>query len=175
MDRPIRRLLLSLLLLSATHVYAESSFVVSPSVGSASISNIDGYNKSPYLRVDGSFHPLPQFGVNVFVAGHPGFKSSGSGNDVTIKIIGYGAGVIGRWPVHPHVQPYVRVDYMLWNAEATGLGRTLTKDKGGSAGFAVGMQFPIRRIFGIKAEVSGYNNVSGADIRQFSLGLMFEF
>lgn len=175
MDRYIRRLLLSLLLLPATHVHAGSSFVISPSVGGASISNIDGYKISPFVRVDGSFHPLPQFGINVFVAHYPGFDSSGGGNDVSIKINGFGAGVTGRWPVHPHAQPYVRLDYMRWDAEATGIGRTLAKDKGGSAGFAAGMQFPIRRIFGIKAEVSGYNNVSGADIRQFSLGLLLEF
>jgi len=83
--------------------------------------------------------------------------------------------VTGRWPVHPHIQPYVRLDYLLWNVEATGLGRTLAKDSGGSAGFAVGVQFPIKSIYGIKAEVSGYNNVSGADIRQLSLGATFEF
>lgn len=175
MDRPFGKLLLSLLLLSAPHAHADKSFIVSPSVGGASISNIDGYNNSPYLRIDGSFHPLPEFGVNVFVAGYGGFDTSGGGNDVTIRLNGYGAGMTGRWPVHPHVQPYVRLDYMLWNAEATGLGRTLAKDKGGSAGLAVGMQFPIRSIFGIKTELSGYNNVSGADIRQFSLGLTLEF
>jgi hypothetical protein len=163
------------LLLSATHVYAESSFLVSPSVGGASISNINGYKTSPFLRVDGSFYPIPQFGVSVFAAGYPGFDSSGGGNAVSIRINGVGAGVTGKWPVHPHAQPYVRLDYMLWNAEATGLGRTLAKDKGGSAGLAVGMQFPIISIFGIKAEVSGYNNVSGADIRQFSVGATFEF
>ena len=48
---------------------------------------------------------------------------------------------------------------------ATGLGRTLTKDK--EVVQVCGRMHPIRRIFGIKAEVSGYNNVSGADIRQF--------
>lgn len=175
MDRVIHTLFLSLLLLSTAHVRAESTFIISPSVGGASISNIGGYDKSPFVRIDGSFHPLPQFGINVFVAHYPGFDASGGGNDVSIKINGYGAGVTGRWPVHPHAQPYVRVDYMRWDAEATGLGRTLAKDKGGSAGLAVGMQFPIRRIFGIKAELSGYNNVSGADIRQLSLGLTLEF
>ncbi len=175
MKHPVCRLLLSLLLLSATHAYAERSFVVSPSVGDASISYINGYNNSPYLRVDGSFHPIPQFGVNLFAASYSGFNSSGSGNAVAIKLSGVGAGVTGRWPVHPHVQPYVRLDYMLWNAESTALGRTLAKDKGGSAGLAVGVQFPIRSIFGIKAEASSYNKVSGANIRQFSLGATFEF
>lgn len=174
MYHPVCRLLLSLLLLSATHAYAERSFVVSPSVGDASISNISGYNKSSFLRVDGSFYPLPQFGVNLFAVSYPGFKSSG-GTNVAIKLNGVGAGVTGRWPVHPHVQPYVRLDYMQWNAESTALGRTLAKDKGGSAGLAVGVQFPIRSIFGIKAEASGYNKVSGANIRQFSLGATFEF
>lgn len=175
MERFIRKLFLAMLLLSATHVHAESSFIVSPSLGGASISNIDGYNNSPFLRVDGSFYPLPQLGVNVFVAHYPSFDSSGGASKVNIRVNGYGAGVTGRWPVHPHMQPFVRLDYMRWDAKATGIGRTLAKDKGGSAGFAVGMQFPIKRVFGIKAEVAGYNNVSGADIRQFSLGLVFEF
>lgn len=175
MDRFIHTMFLSLLLLSAAQARAESSFIISPSVGGASISNIDGYDISPFVRIDGSFHPVPQFGLNVFVAHYPGFDSSGGGNDVSIKINGYGAGLTGRWPVHPHAQPYVRVDYMRWRAEATGLGRTLAKDQGGSAGLAVGMQFPIKKIFGIKAEASGYNNVSGADIRQFSVGLTLEF
>lgn len=175
MDHFTGRLFFSLLLLSATHVNAESYFEVSPSVGGASIINIDGYKNASYLRVDGSFYPLAQLGVNVFVANYPGFVSSGSGNEVTVKIAGYGAGVTGRWPVHPHVQPYVRIDYMAWNAEATGLGRTLAKDKGGSAGLAVGMQFPITGMFGVKIEVSGYNNVSDADIRQLAAGATFEF
>lgn len=175
MDRFIHKLLLSLLLLSATHVYAESSFVVSPSVGSASVSNIAGYKNSPFLRVDGTFHPLPQFGVNVFVAGYPGFDSSSGAHDITIRVTGGGAGVIGRWPVHSHVQPYVRLDYMLWNVRSIALDRTLAKDTGGSAGFAAGVQFPIKKFFGIKAEASSYNNVSDADIRQFSVGLTFEF
>src|SRR5512143_3080142 len=175
MYRSVSRLFLSLsLLLSATHAYAEKTFTVTPSVGSASIKNIDGYKNSPFVRVDGSFNPIPQFGINLFAASYSGFDSSG-GNDVAIKLNGYGAGVTGRWPVHPHVQPYVRLDYMRWNAEATGLGRTLAKDSGGSAGLAIGAQVPIKGIFGAKAEVSGYNNVSGANIRQFSLGMTVEF
>lgn len=175
MDRFVHKLFFSLLLLWATHAHAENSFIVSPSVGNASIGNIGGYKNAPYLRVDGSYHPIPEFSVNLFVVGYSGFDSSGSGNDVTIKLNGYGAGVTGRWPVHPHVQPYVRLDYMLWDAEATGLGRTLSKDKGGSGGLAVGMQFPITHRLGVKAEVSGYNNVSGADIRQYSVGLTITF
>ncbi len=174
MDRLIHRVLFSLLLLSATHAYAERTYAVAPSVGYASISNMDGYDNSAYVRVDGTFHPIPQVGVGVFVASYPGFKSS-AGNEVTIKVNGYGVGVTGRWPVHPHVQPYVRLDYMMWDAEAEGFGRTLAKDSGGSPGLALGAQFPIKGFFGLKAEVSGYSNVSGADIRQFSVGAMFEF
>ncbi|HLZ33924.1 MAG TPA: outer membrane beta-barrel protein [Nitrospira sp.] len=175
MDRFTRRLLLSLLLLSANHAYAERTYVVSPSVGSASISNINGYRNSPFLRVDGTFYPIPEFGVGLFVADYSGFNSNVGGSEVGIKVTGGGAGVTGRWPVHPHAQPYFRVDYMRWNAEATGFGRTLAKDRGGSAGLALGVQFPIRRMFGVKAEAAGYNNVSGADIRQLSVGLTLEF
>ncbi|HEY0666195.1 MAG TPA: outer membrane beta-barrel protein [Gallionella sp.] len=174
MDRPISKLLFTLVLLSAAQAHAEMTYQVAPSVGNASISKPDGYNDSSYIRIDGSFHPVPQFAANLFVASYTGFKSA-SGNDVTIKVNGYGAGVTGRWPVHPHVHPYVRLDYMLWRAEAVSLDRTLAEDSGGSAGLALGMQFPIRGIYGVKAEFSGYNDVSGADIRQFSLGATFEF
>jgi len=59
-------------------------------VGGASISNINGYKNSSYLRVDGSFHPLPELGINLFAVGYSGFKSSGGGNEVTIKLTGFG-------------------------------------------------------------------------------------
>ena len=94
---------------------------------------------------------------------------------VAIKLRGAGLSVTGRWPVSVHVQPYVRADYLFWQAEATGLGRTLAKDNGRSPGLALGAQFPIKGMFGVKAEVAGYNNVSGADIRQFSVGLTLDF
>jgi hypothetical protein len=168
-------LLLSLLLLSATQAYANGTFAVSPSAGVASISNINGYGNSTYLRVDGGFYPLPEIGVNLFVVNYFGFKSNVGGSNVEIKVNGFGPGITGRWPVHPHVQPYARIDYMRWNAESKGFGRTLAKDKGGSTGLAVGVQFPIKSYYGVKAEVSGYNNVSGANIRQFAVGATFEF
>lgn len=156
MYRSVSRLFFLLLLLFATHAHAERTFAVTPSVGIGS-SNLEGARKGPFVRVDGSFYPTPQFGIGLFAAGYFGLN-------------GYGAGLTGIWPAHPDVQPYVRVDYMLWNA--TGLNRN---GSGGSAGLAVGAQFPINGIFGFKAEVSGYNHVSGEDIRQFSLGLMFQF
>jgi len=169
------KLSFSLLLFSATHAYADGgSFVISPSVGRASISNIDGYEKSRFVRIDGSLYPQPQFGIGVFAARYPAFDASGSGNNVSIKLDGYGAGMTGRWSFNQNVQAYVRVEYMRWKVEASGLNRTLAKDEGGSAGLAVGMQFPVKGSFGIKAEAAGYNNVSGADIRQLSLGLTFE-
>lgn len=175
MHRPIFRLVVSLLLLTATQAHADKSFMVSPAVGKASISNISGYGDANLLRVDGSYYLLPEFGFNVFVAGYQDFKSSGSGTAVAIKVNGFGPGLIARWPVHPNVQPYARLDYMRWTAEATGLGRTLGKDTGGSMGLALGAQFPISSRLGIRAEVAGYNNVSGANIRQFLVGLTVGF
>ena len=175
MDRHLCSLLLSLLLLSATRAYADKSFVVSPSIGGASISNISGYNNAAFLRVDGSYFPVPEFGVGAFVAGYQDFKPSNSTNGAAIKVNGYGVGMTGRWPVSPHVQPYVRVDYMFWNAEAKGLGQTIAKQHGGSAGLALGVQVPVRRMIGVKAEISAYNKVSDANLRQFSIGWVFEF
>jgi hypothetical protein len=175
MERSIVRLLFSLLLLSATQAYARGTFVISPSVGSASISNISGYKESSVARLDAGYFPLPELGVGLFGIGYSDFKSNGSGNAVAIKLSGYGPSVTGRWPVHPNVQPYVRLDYLFWKAESTGLGRTLANDKGGSAGLAAGVHFPIKRFLGAKVEVSRYNNVSGADIQQFSIGAVFEF
>ncbi len=156
MYRSIGRLSFLLLLLFATHAHAERTIAVAPSLGIAS-SNHEGAHKGSFVRVDGSYYPTPQFGISLFAAGYFGLN-------------GYGAGLTGRWPVQPHLQPYVRVDYMLW--DATGGSRN---ESGGSAGLAVGAQFPIKGIFGVNAEVSDYNNVNGADLRQFSLGLLFQF
>lgn len=167
-------ILLPLLLLTS-QANAESSFFVSPSIGNASIQNIKGYGEATFLRVDGRYHPIPEVGVGIFAALYDGFRSNSEGNPVDISLNGYGVGVTGKWPVHPHVQPYVRLDYMIWNAESTGLYRTLGKDKGGSPGIALGIQVPIKKIFGVRAEVSNYNNVSGANIRQFLVGLTLEF
>lgn len=175
MVRHICSLLLSLLLFLAASAHAEQSFMVSPSVGNASINNISGYKNSSFLRIDGSYYPLPEIGIGVFIVKYSDFESSGAGNKVAIKMDGSGVGLTAKLPIHPHVQPYVRIEYMRWNAEATGLGRTLGTDKGGSTGLALGMQFPIRKMFGVKAEAAGYNKVSGANIRQFSVGLTLKF
>jgi hypothetical protein len=174
MDRLLRSAVVSLLLLAATQAHADNAFMVSPSLGSASISNISGYNRAAFLRVDGAYRPIPAFGVGGFVVGYQDFKPS-SGTAVAIKLRGAGLSLTGRWPVGEHVQPYVRADYLFWQAEATGIGRTLAKDNGRSPGLALGAQFPIKRMFGVKAEVAGYNNVSGADIRQLSVGLTLDF
>lgn len=176
MHRQIRRLVLPLLLLLATHAHADRHFVVSPSVGTSSVSNIQGYKNAVFVRVDGSYYPVPVFGINVFGAGYENFKSSGSGHAISIKMSGYGVGVIGKWPVHERVHPYIRADYMLWKAEVSALGKSpLASDSGGSAGLAIGAQFPIWNRIGVKAEVSGYNKVSDANLRQFSVGLTVEF
>ncbi len=174
MDRNIYGVIVSLLLLVATPAFADKSFMVSPSVGNASINNISGYKNAYIARVDAAFFPIPEFGVGVFALASSEFRSSG-GQDVFVKVTGPGLGVTGRWPAHPHMQPYARADYLFWTAEANGLGRALGKESGGSAGLALGVQFPIKRFLGIKTEVSGYNKVSGAQIRQFSVGLTFEF
>ncbi|MBU1425003.1 MAG: porin family protein [Gammaproteobacteria bacterium] len=175
MNLHIIRWVFALLLLSATQAYAGGTFVVSGMAGGASPGDGSGYNNSTLVRLDGGYFLLPEFGFNLSVANYNGFKTSGSGTEIDIKITGGALGVVGKWPVHPHVQPYVRLDYMRWNAEATGLNRTLGKDQGGSAGLAVGVQVPIKKIFGAKAEVSGYNNVSGVNIRQIAIGWVLEF
>lgn len=174
MDRLLRSAVVSLSLLATTQACADNTFMVSPTLGSASISNISGYDRADFVRVDGAYRPIPEFGVGGFVVGYQDFKPS-SGTAVAIKLRGAGLSVTGRWPVSVHVQPYVRADYLFWQAEATGLGRTLAKDNGRSPGLALGAQFPIKGMFGVKAEVAGYNNVSGADIRQFSVGLTLDF
>ncbi len=174
MDRFIRSFACTLLLLPAAHAYAEFTFAVTPSVGMATITNIDGYKDAGFLRVDGSFYPLPQVAANVFITKFGDFETNG-GNDVSIGVDGGGVGAIGRWPLDPHFMPYLRGEYFLWNVKATGLNRTLAEDHGASIGLAIGAQFPIDRRFGIKTEFGGYNNVSGANLRQLSLGLVIEF
>lgn len=174
MDRFIASLAFTLLMLAAVPSYAQLGFEVAPSVGAATITNIDGYNDTTFIRVDGSFYPLPQLAANLFVIGYNDFETS-SGNAVAISLRGGGAGVIGKWPVNAHFMPYARAEYFHWNAEATALNRTVGKDKGNSFGLALGAEFPIKKIFGAKAEVSGYNDVSGANIRQISVGMTLSF
>lgn len=168
-------LLLSILLLSTMRAHAEGDFVISASLGNASIGNISGYDNSSHTRIDGSFFPRQEFGMNIFRTRYSGFDSSGGGNNVSIAVDGYGLGVTRRWLRHTRAQPYVRIEYMRWSAEANGLNRILAKDKGGSAGLATGVLLPVRGMFGITAELAGYNNVSDADIWQWSLGLAFTF
>jgi Outer membrane protein beta-barrel domain len=176
MKRRIFRLSFSLLLLlPATQAYADKTFFVSPLLGNASISNISGYGNAAFLRIDGSFFPVPQFGVGAFVAGYQDFKPNSGSNGAAIKVNGYGVGITGRWPVSPHMQPYARLDYMFWNAEAKGLGLSVAKQNGGSPGIALGVQVPVWRMLGVRAEVSAYNKVSDANLRQFSIGWVFEF
>jgi hypothetical protein len=174
MQRILHAASLASLLLLATPARAEISFAVAPSVGGATISNFSNYRDSAFARVDGTFFLLPEFGFNVFGTGYSGFETR-NGNEITIKVSGVGAGVIGRWPVHPHVQPYARLEYFSWRAEASGLNTTLGTESGGSPGLAIGLHFPIKKFFGLKAEVAGYNKVSDANIRQISIGGMFEF
>jgi len=170
----MRTLLMFLLFLPAAHA-RDMSFTVSPSTGMATISNMDGYDDAPFLRIYGGFHPLPQLGLYAFGVDYADFDSNRGSNNVTIKVNGFGVGVMGRWPAHRHVGPYIRADYFRWYAELEALGRTLAKDNGGSPGLAVGIQFPIWRMIGVNAEFAGYNDVSGADLRQASVGVKFEF
>lgn len=175
MERYFRNLILALLVLPAAPLHAEFSFSISPSLGEASLSNIDGYDDATYLRIDGTFYPLPQLGVGVFSTFYDDFESSSGGNDIAIALDGIGVGLMGRWPLTPHVQPYLRGDYLKWNAKATGLGRTLARDDGVSLGAAVGVHFPLIKGFGLRAEHARYDDVSGADLRQTSLAWILEF
>jgi hypothetical protein len=175
MDRLVFKLLVSLLLSIATQAHADKSFMVSPSIGNASTSNIKGYDNVSMTRVDGSYFPVPELGVNLFVEKYSDFKPSGNGPAVAINVKGYGTGIIGRWPVHPNVQPYVRLDYMRWTVEAVGLGRVLGRDIGHSPGLALGVHFPITEKYGVKAEASGFNKVNSANIRKLMLGLTIAF
>ena len=151
------------------------SFGVSTAMGSASISNVDGYGSASYFRLDGRIHPIPPLAIHLFITEYEDFRHSGEEHRVAIGIRGQGVGVSGRWPLHRHVVPYARLDYLRWQAKARGLGRTLARDDGNSLGLTAGAHFPIRRHFGLYAELSGFNDVSGADLRQHSIGVMFSF
>lgn len=180
MDRSLKNLFF-LLLLAGCQTATAASFMVSNSLGSASISNIDGYEDATYFRLDGSFFLFPQLGFNIFAVDYNDFDYNNSDfgvtptNRVSLALKGNGLGVTGRWPMHPHFQPYARAEYFNWDLEARSLNRTIGKDSGGSMGVAVGAQFPIRRFFGLKAEMLRYEDISGADINHMAIGLTFEF
>ena len=174
MDSLLRTLLLTVVLVSASATAAESTFMVSPVLGVASetAGNVDD---SRYMRIDGSFYPLPQLGINLFFIRYDDFEAKGGGVPVSISLGGGGAGVIGRWRPAEYVEPFVRAEYLLWNSEATSLNQTLGSDSGGSFGIATGAMFPITSLFGLKLELLRYAEISGSDFNHLSLGLMFEF
>ena len=166
---------MTLLLSSVSNSHAESSFVFTPSIGTATVSNISGYSSAFSSRFDGLFFIIPQLGFNVFYNNYEDFKTTGSGTPVSLSLIRYGLGIIARWPINKHVQPYVRAEYFSWDSKAKSLGNTIGTDKGYSNGLALGIHFPIKRFFGLKLELQRSNNVSGATIDQVSLGTAFEF
>ena len=94
---------------------------------------------------------------------------------MTLSLGGYGAGVIGRWPLHENVQPFARADYLFWEMKANSMGKVVGKDNGASLGLALGVEFPIKGFFGLKVEALRYNDISGADIDHVSFGATFEF
>ncbi len=182
MDRLLRAFFL-LLLFAVSPVVTAASFMVSNSAGSASISNLDGYDNAMYLRLDVGYFPIPQIGFNIFINDYDDFQyneayslfSNTATNAVDLVLKGRGVGVTGRWPINTHFQPYLRAEYYDWDLEARSLNRTVGKDSGGNLGIVVGAQFPVRKFFGFKAEAIRYNDISGADIDHLALGLVFEF
>lgn len=163
------------LYLCVTNAHAESSFVVTPSIGTATVSNIDGYSSAFSTRFDALFFIIPQLGFNIFYNNYDDFKTTGSGTPVSLSLYRYGLGAIARWPINKHIEPFIRAEYFSWNSEAKSLGYTIGADKGNSSGVALGIHFPIKKFFGLKLELQRSNEVSGATIDQFSLGTAFEF
>lgn len=179
MSLPLRGVLPLLMFMQSLPVYADiydaHTVALAGSIGKASINNIDGYQSANNLRIDAIFYPLDWLETNAFYTRYADFKPHTGSNGVAIQVSGFGAGVTGRWQMHPQMQPFVRIEYLRWDAEASALNRVLARDRGGSAGLALGAQFPMSNTYALKAEASGFNDVSGAHIRQFSLGMMFEF
>jgi hypothetical protein len=165
------------LFLTLTQAQARDwSIQISPSAGRASIANVDGYQPANYTRLDAAFFPIPEFGAGVFGISYQNFKpAGGNGTNTTINVNGSGISLTGRWIAGAHVRPYIRAEYMSWRARASALGQTLQDQNGWSPGFTLGVQFPFSRVVGAKVEMTRYNKISDANIRQFSLGLTFEF
>ncbi|MES0328486.1 MAG: hypothetical protein ABUK13_09890 [Gammaproteobacteria bacterium] len=179
MESLLRSLFITFLLFFASCVTAETSFIVSPSFGAASVNNINGYQDTTYARVDGSVYLSPQLGLNLFYADYDDFEGNSGGTPVSLSLSGYGFGVIGKWPLYRQMQPFIRGEFFAWDSEAYSLGGTVGIDSGFSAGLALGVQFPIefsiKYFTGLKIEVLRYNDISGADIDQFSFGALFKF
>lgn len=171
-----RGLIFTLLLATSGTTVAEQSFMISPSFGKASVSDVDNYENSTHLRFDGTYYIIPEFGLNLFVTDYAAFETSlDYGSEASIDLDGYGIGFVGRWPAHSHIQPYLRAEYFAWDAELTAFGHTIGKDSDYSTGIALGLQLPIASVFGLKLEGERYYDVSGADIDQLTFGLTFEF
>lgn len=177
MERVSKALFFILVLLFGNPVLAEPSFMVSPALGVANIANNDAYESSTFLRVDGSYFFTPQFGLDLFLMGYSDFETKTTGHDIALELNGYGLGVIGRWPLHERVWPYLRAEVLSWRAKAMLINenRKVGSDDGNSLGLAVGVQFPISRLIGLKTEFVRHNDISGADINHFAFGMTFSF
>ena len=163
------------LLANINNSHAESSFVFTPSVGTATVSNIDGYSSALSTRFDALFFIIPQLGFNIFYNNYEDFKTTGSGAPVSLSLYRYGLGAIARWPINKHIEPFIRAEYFSWNSKAKSLGNTIGTDEGNSSGIALGIHFPIKKFFGLKLELQRSNEISGATIDQVSFGTTFEF
>lgn len=180
MERLLHYLILPLLLLSSQahaegdQVNPETAFTISPSFGTAVVSNIDGYEPSSYLRADASYWATQHFGFNMFAVSYSEFEmdSGPNANAVSVSLGGVGFGITGKLPLHQHFEPYLRVESFSWNVEAreTNLDMKIDEEHKRSLGFAVGARFPFRNILAFKVEALRYNDVSGADINQFGVG-----
>ena len=156
-------------------VIAEKSFMISADLGTASINNISGYENTAYARVDSSFYFLPQYAINLFYADYKNFETNSGATPVSLSLNGYGIGITGVCPLYSQVQPYARIEYFTWDNNVYSLGNKVGSDSDFNTGLALGVIIPIKSIFGLKAEVMRYNDISGADIDQLSFGAFFKF
>ncbi len=180
MDRLRQHFLFLLLLLFGSQAVADDLGVLSIASGKASVSNIDGYDKSSYYRWDGVFFFTPRWGVNVFITGYEDFVPSTSPSatttsPVTLNLDTKGLGLTHRWPLYPHFQPFIRAEFLDWQLEANAFARRVGKDRGKSLGVALGFDLPSRNALGLRAEAIRYSDISGADIDQLSVGLTIRF
>lgn len=175
MKQILRSLLLALLLLPVQHALAdEMKFGLTGHAGSASISNFSAFSNSRYLRLSGNLDVNEMLSFSLFGTRYSGFTSGGA-NPTEVKLTASGIGATGTWPLHPHLLPYLRVEYMKWSLSSYGFGRTLASENGGSLGMAAGLRLPVSESAAFLIETSGYNKVSDANIRQYALGLTLTF
>jgi hypothetical protein len=173
--RRLLRLPLVLLALQAGGARAEASFAVAPSAGVAWIANRHGFGHALAGRLEAAWRPFPELALGAFGTVYSPFPAGSGDSSAHVDLSGWGPTLTATWPLRPDLQPYLRVEWLIWHISASGYGRSLSSADGSGPGLGAGLRFALGPRAGLCLEASGYRRISGGDVRQIGVGASLAF